>query len=166
MARLRAVSSVDRARLLACSAVAALMLGVPGCGTRSASGVEVSRVVIPAPAEDSPAAMYAMFDNRSRAADTLFSVSSPAAERVQLHEQLQHDGGMTMQPLPMLPIPAHKRVRLAPGGAHVMLTGVRGRLTPGDSVRATFHFRNAGDVPVWAHVVSYADLERALDGGR
>jgi copper(I)-binding protein len=142
------------------------MLGAVGCGAREASGVAVSRVVIPAPVGDSPAAMYATFDNRSRAADTLIAISSPAAEQVDLHEQMQHGGGMTMHPLPALPIPAHQQVRLTPGGIHIMLTGLRQRLTPGDSVHATFHFRIAGDVPAWAHVVSYTDLEHALDGGR
>lgn len=142
------------------------MLGAVGCDARESTGIEVSRVVIPAPAGDSPAAMYATFDNRSRAADTLIAISSPAAEQVDLHEQVQQGGGMTMHPLSALPIPAHQQVRLAPGGIHIMLTGLRERLTPGDSVRATFHFRNAGDVPVWAHIVSYTDLEHALDGGR
>jgi copper(I)-binding protein len=144
----------------------AIMLGGVGCGAREAGGLDVSRAVIAAPAGDSPAAMYATFDNRSRSPDTLVAVSSPAAEQVELHEQMQHDGTMAMHPIAALPIPAHQQVRLAPGGVHIMLTGVRDRLTPGDSVRATFHFRHSGEVPVWAHVVSYAELERALSGGR
>jgi copper(I)-binding protein len=147
-------------------ALAAVLLGGIGCGARETSGVEVSRAVIPAPAGDSPAAMYATLDNRSRTPDTLLAISSPAAEQVELHEQMQHEGTMTMHPLSALPIPAHEQVRLAPGGVHIMLTGMPHRLAPGDSVRANFHFRNAGDVPVWAHVVSYADLEHVLSGGR
>jgi copper(I)-binding protein len=128
--------------------------------------VEVSRAVIPAPAGDSPAAMYATFDNRSRTPDTLVAISSPVAEHVDLHEQMQHGGTVTMHPIPELPIPPHQQVQLTPGGIHVMLTNVRERLAPGDSVHTTFHFRKAGDVPVWAHVVSYADLEHALSEGR
>jgi copper(I)-binding protein len=144
----------------------ALGLGGTACGASDAGGVEVSRAVIAAPAGDSPAAMYATFDNRSRSPDTLEAVSSPAAERVEIHEQRQHEGNMTMHPLPALTVPAREQLRMAPGGVHIMFIGVRAPLVPGDSVRATFHFRSAGEVPVWAHVVSYADLERALSGGR
>jgi copper(I)-binding protein len=128
-------------------------------------GVDVSNAVIAAPAGDSPAAMYATVTNHDTTLDSLVAVSTAAAERAELHEQMTHAGAMMMHPIAALPIAAHARVALAPGGVHVMLIGLRKHLSPGDSITATFHFKRGGAVSTWARVVSYADLEQVLDSG-
>ncbi|HEX5438062.1 MAG TPA: copper chaperone PCu(A)C [Gemmatimonadaceae bacterium] len=153
---------------------AGVMIAVAACGTGragqgapaapefSTGGITVSTAFIPSPAGDSPAALYFTIANHASVPDTLLSVSTAAAEQAGMHREVMHGASMTMAPVAALPIPAGGVVRFAPGGYHVMLTGLRRRLAPGDSAAVTLEFRHAGQLPIRARVVSYAELERAL----
>jgi copper(I)-binding protein len=48
------------------------------------------------------------------------------------------NGIMRMRPAEPLAIPAGQTVKLAPGGVHVMLSGLKRTLSPGDSVAFEF----------------------------
>ncbi|HVY65477.1 MAG TPA: copper chaperone PCu(A)C [Gammaproteobacteria bacterium] len=87
------------------------------------------------------------------AADTLTGVRSGVAAKVEIHTTMQHDGVMHMMPVESLPIPAHGTVKLAPGGEHLMLTGLTRALTPGQSVTITLQFEHAGAMDVTFPVV-------------
>lgn len=65
----------------------------------------------------------------------LVGVASAAAEKVELHTMSLDGGVMKMRPLRKLELPAAKAVKLAPGGLHVMLIGIRRPLKEGDSVQ-------------------------------
>ena len=58
-----------------------------------------------------------------------------------------------MRPISDLAIPAGKTVKLAPGGYHVMLIGLKQALTAGEHASATLTFEKAGKVEVDAVVV-------------
>jgi len=45
----------------------------------------------------------------------------------------------------------------------VMLTGLTRHFVPGDTLSLTLSFRSAGEVTATARVVSYEQLQRALD---
>jgi copper(I)-binding protein len=92
-------------------------------------------------------AVYLRIDN-SGDADKLRGVFTPAAERAQLHNHRMSDGVMSMAEVPCIGIPAGGTVRLAPGGLHVMLLGVKSPLTEGDEITLTLRFDAAGDVEV------------------
>ncbi|WP_237068605.1 copper chaperone PCu(A)C [Microbulbifer guangxiensis] len=57
-----------------------------------------------------------------------------------LHTTEERDGISRMRPLKVLPIPAGQTLKMAPGGLHVMLEGVR--LRAGDSLSLELQFAN------------------------
>jgi copper(I)-binding protein len=133
-----------------------------GCGrpapTFSTGPIAVSRVVAPVPVIGGPGGAYFTITN-SGPADTLMSVTSPAADTVMIHEMGQ-GGGMTAAGAVV--IPAGATVRFAPRERHVMLTGMHVTLTAGDTLPLVLHFARAGALPVTARVVDYAHLDEAL----
>src|SRR3546814_5202891 len=50
----------------------------------------------------------------------LLSVISPEVLRVEMHESIDKNGVMTMQPIKGVDIPAQGKVTFAPGGKHLM----------------------------------------------
>ena len=80
------------------------------------------------------------------APDRLTSVSSTVAANAQLHENLTTDGVMKMRAVASLDVAPGKPVKLAPGGYHIMLDGLKAPLKAGQTFPVTFHFEKAGDV--------------------
>ncbi|MBB5534675.1 DUF1775 domain-containing protein [Rhizobium giardinii] len=79
--------------------------------------------------------------------DTLISVESPAAGRVELHEMTMQNDVMKMRKLEQgIAIPAGATVALASGGLHLMFMDVKKPFAAGDSVPVTLTFEKAGKV--------------------
>ena len=64
-------------------------------------------------------------------------ITSPVADRVEIHEMKMDNEVMTMRAVPSLPLGAGKTVNLAPGGYHIMLFGLHQQVKAGDSVPLT-----------------------------
>lgn len=64
-------------------------------------------------------------------------ITSPVADRVEIHEMKMNNEIMTMRAIPSLPLDAGKTVQLAPGGFHIMLFGLHQQVKAGDSVPLT-----------------------------
>jgi len=79
-------------------------------------------------------------------ADRLTGVTSPVAARVDLHESFIDNGVSKMRDVAALPVEAGKPLSLAPGGYHIMLTGLKQTLKPGDTFPVTLSFQNAGQI--------------------
>ena len=76
--------------------------------------------------------------------DRLTGVSSPVAEKAELH-QMTNDGGiMKMREVTAIELPPGTPVSLKPGGLHVMLMGLTHPLQPGQSVPMTLQFEKSG----------------------
>ena len=86
-------------------------------------------------------------------ADRLTGAASPAAGKVGLHESANDQGVMKMRPVDGLDVPAGGTVKLAPGGYHVMLMGLKQELTAGGQLPVTLSFQQAGKVEINAIVV-------------
>src|SRR6266481_2548721 len=87
--------------------------------------------------------------NTGATSDRLVSVSSPAAERVQVHEMKMDGNVMRMREVEKgLEIPAGGSVTLAPGGFHLMMMGLKAPLKQGTSVPVTLVFEKAGKIDV------------------
>ena len=100
----------------------------------------------------SSGAIYATIANGG-SADRLIGVSS-AAGMAMLHNS-DHAGGVArMRMLPEMPVPATARVKLAPGGTHVMLTGLGAPLAVGANIPLTLRFARAGSRTVQVAVVA------------
>ena len=84
--------------------------------------------------------------------DRLTGVSSPIAKRVELHETVDENGVKKMRPVSSIAIGPEKPVLFAPGGYHVMLTGLTQALKPGQTFPLTLTFEHAGAVTVDVNV--------------
>lgn len=90
-----------------------------------------------------------VLSNQGAADDRLIAVSSPAADRVELHTMSMDGNVMRMRQVPDLVIPARGQVGMAPGsGYHLMLFGIRQPLRVGDRIPMTLTFAKAGKVDV------------------
>jgi len=139
------------------SAAAALALA-GGCrasrgGAAVQGGVAVSHVVIPVPASRAEASVFMVIENRSGAGLTLTGGSSPDAETIRLHREI---GGL-MEPVPGIEVPAGSRVRLVPGGYHLMLENVGRALSVGDTVILHLDFEPGVSLTVKAPLLTYTD---------
>ncbi|PJK29208.1 copper chaperone PCu(A)C [Minwuia thermotolerans] len=80
--------------------------------------------------------------------DQLLAVESPAADRVMIHAIENSDDVSRMVNLDALDLPAGERVALAPGGTHLMLMGLKKRLTEGGRFPLTLQFERVGAITV------------------
>lgn len=153
-ARLRAGAPARRASTCGCRATVALAtLLLVACHTPHEDGVQIADAragATPPGATVAAAYMTIATDH----ADTLVSATTPAAEKVEMHETTQEAGMARMRPLHSVDIPAGGVFRFEPGGAHFMLVGLREPLATGATVPLTLHFRQAGDRPVTLEVVA------------
>lgn len=101
----------------------------------------------------SATAAYLTITNRGTADDALLAVTS-ASGTAQVHSTSTDGGIMRMRPLERLPVPSGETVKLAPGGTHVMLTGLKAPLAAGDRVEMTLRFERSGERIVAAAVQS------------
>jgi protein SCO1/2 len=104
---------------------------------RSASGPAVS-------------AVYLTVENTGRQSDKLLGAESDAAEEVEIHRTTVQSGVMRMAPAGEVELPAGGKLGFAPGGLHVMLTGLRRDLPAGSDVVLRLRFERAGEVVVRA----------------
>ncbi|MFN7086908.1 MAG: copper chaperone PCu(A)C [Burkholderiales bacterium] len=76
----------------------------------------------------------------SKVAARLVAIESPVAQNAEIHGMKMEKGVMKMFALEALELPAGKTVKLAPGGHHIMLLGLKQQLKAGERVplRLTF----------------------------
>jgi copper(I)-binding protein len=82
----------------------------------------------------------------SGAPDRLTAVASPVSATAGLHESFDDHGVSNMRSVGALPVEPGKPVTLAPGGYHIMLTGLKQPLNQGDEFPVTLTFEKAGQV--------------------
>ena len=81
---------------------------------------------------------------QSPTADRLTGLSTPAAQKAELHTMTMDNGIMKMRPLDGLDLPAGQPVTLKPGGTHIMLMGLKAPLQAGQSFPMTLQFAKGG----------------------
>jgi copper(I)-binding protein len=93
---------------------------------------------------------YMTIGNPGSTEVVLKGVGSPKAARVELHEtKMSEDGVMQMRPLANgLPIAAGGEAMLAPGGAHIMVMGLKEPLAEGDELPLTLEFAEAATMKI------------------
>ena len=84
-----------------------------------------------APGQDSAAVSMQI---TARQDARLVAISSPAAERVEIHIMKHEKGMMMMRRVEALALPANHPVKLG-SGSHLMLTGLKNQLAPGDHIQ-------------------------------
>ena len=97
-------------------------------------------------------AAYLTIHNTGGDQDRLVGVSSPVAERTEMHTTKNEGGMMKMRPLGTVEIAPGAEVSFHPGGHHVMLIGLKHPLKEGDHFPLTLTFEHAGKVQVEVEV--------------
>jgi periplasmic copper chaperone A len=145
-------------------ALAALLLtgslaactGGPSAGADEAPSLRVVDAYV-GQADGSGAAAYLTLANDG-GADELVAVTTPTAERVELHRTERRGGLDVMAPADALAVPARGELRLEPFGAHLMLLGLDAPLEPGGTVALELSFRRSAPLLVEGPVLSYDDV--------
>ena len=158
-------------RLLTLIALVAVSLAACGSNSNSSSatgGGEICVVdaTIDVPVNPSTAAVRFVIHNDTATADTLTGVSSDVGSAAVHRSDVDSEGRSTMQPVPSLAIPARSQVTFAPGGLHVMITGLTRELRVDDTVKLTLTFTRAGTRTVEARVVEPGSIPDTDDASQ
>jgi copper(I)-binding protein len=98
-------------------------------------------------------AVYLTVANHGRDADRLIGAETPVAARMTLHRTTMAKGMMSMAPVPGgAEIAPGGVLKIAPGGYHFMLEGLKGGLQAGACFPATLTFAHAGRLRIEVQV--------------
>lgn len=111
-------------------------------------------------------AAYVTLANHSDRPDTLISVASPVAKRVEIHSNIMEDGVMKMRRLEGIEVNPGEPAVLAPGGMHIMLMGLHAPLVEGESFPLTLTFEQAGSVEVEVKIDKATAKDSSDDDGQ
>ena len=100
-------------------------------------------------------AAYMRLTDQGTKPDELISASSPVAQKVELHVFNVENGVYGMHPVQAIEVmPGAASTVLRPGGAHVMLEGLKQPLKVGETFPLTLTFKDAGQLCVEVEVRS------------
>lgn len=97
---------------------------------------------------------YLEVRNTGKEADRIVGASSPAAARVELHVTAREGAATKMKEAPALELSARKHLMLRPGGAHLMLIGLKQPLLKGQHIPLSLRFERAGEMHVELEVMA------------
>ncbi len=123
------------------------LAGLPGGLARAAETIQITDAKArPTPPGATSGVVYLTVMNHGAADDTLTSVATSVADAASMHRTVNDSGIMKMEPVGSLPVKAGGTLSFAPGGLHIMLTGLKRPLKPGDDFPITLNFATAGPV--------------------
>ena len=141
--RLRTVIELAAALLLTFAALVAISqmaragtLRIEGAYARATIGIAKT------------GAVYLSVVNDGSSPERLRGATTAVAEHAQLHLHAMKDDVMTMDHVKCLVIPAGGRITMAPGGLHIMLTGLASPLNQGQQFPLHLSFEPAGDTVI------------------
>jgi periplasmic copper chaperone A len=108
--------------------------------------------VRPSPIPGGTGAAYMEIRNGGSEDDALTGVQIDFAESAEIHQSMTEGEMAGMQMVDEIPVPAHGKASLAPGGYHVMLINMNPDVKVGDKVTLTLTFKKAGEVLIQAEV--------------
>jgi periplasmic copper chaperone A len=107
---------------------------------------------------------YLTLENTADVPDRLLSVHSPASASVEIHEMRMDGDVMQMRKLDAgLPLPAHQRVQLKPGGYHLMFIAPHHPFVAHTTIEATLVFEHAAAVTTRLQVAALGGAAAAPD---
>ena len=133
---------------------ALLIFAVPAfalaaCTSQPEDPVSDVHVRLPAVSGRPGAAYFTL--NGGEKGRSLASVSTPSADRAEMHDMTMSAGMMTMAPINgPINVPANATLRFKPEGKHLMLMGMKPGLKAGDAIPLRFTFANGETVTVSA----------------
>jgi copper(I)-binding protein len=142
--------------------VASVALVLAGCSEEAALTVEGAWAR--SPMEDVGAAYFTVTNDGSDA-ERLVAAAAEIADRVEIHETVMEDGQAEMRQVDGVVIPAGETMAFEPGGYHIMLLDLREPLVPGDTIRLSLTFEEAGEIEVDAEVREFVEGDMEDGGG-
>jgi len=107
--------------------------------------------------------VYMLVMNHGAADDDLTGLSTPIADKAEMHRTTDMNGMSHMEAVADLPVKANGAVDFGPGGLHVMLMGLKQPLKIGDSFPLTLTFAKAGQVTVTVSVQQIKAKSKPMD---
>lgn len=95
---------------------------------------------------------YMTLRNNGALPDRLVKITSPIAEKVEIHETKIEGGMAMMRPVEAIELKRGTSVQLKPGGLHVMLMGLQRPLKEGERIKLSLTFERAGTIDIEARV--------------
>ena len=134
-------------------AMAALLLALarPVIGSQAAVTVSGAWVREPIGSRAMTSA-YAVVQNPGAAELRITGAAADVAGTVEMHEMSRAGDIMKMAPVKAVTVPAHGIVEFKPGGAHLMLIGLKRPLRDGEAVILTFTTSTGSQVKATATV--------------
>ena len=146
------------ARVLLLAMAAAVGFGGPAAQAAPSGDIALANPQIRASLGKSPnTAAYVTIRNSGPRPDRLVSAACTCAARLELHTHQAQGGIARMARVPAIPVPARGQAVLAPGGAHLMLFGLKQPVREGADPALTLVFERAGKVAVRFHATSRID---------
>src|SRR5271170_5276053 len=96
--------------------------------------------------------VYMIVMNHGAADDDLTALSTPIADKAEMHRTIDMNGVSHMEGVADIPVKANEAATFGPGGLHVMLTGLKQPLKLGDNFPLTLNFAKAGAITVTVSV--------------
>ena len=128
-------------------------IATPALAADAANSVSVTDPYVRAVPPGQPnSAAFMQLRNSDAASHSIKSAESPVARIVELHTHIKEGGMMKMRQVKQIDIPARGETVLQPGGLHVMLIGLKEKLTPGDNIAVTLVFEDGSKKLVQAPV--------------
>ena len=146
------------------SLLAAILIAMPFAVFADGAGIQFDHVWSRAAPAGHEGAVYLTIA-AGGAPDTLTGVTTPIAAEAAVHQSIVDGGVMKMRPEASLPIESGKPVTFAPGGYHIMLSGLKQALKQGDSFPITLSFAKAGQVTATATVAKAGATMPNMDHG-
>lgn len=115
-------------------------------------------LVQPMPGKKMTAA-YMQITNIGKTDRRLVQLQADFAKKTEIHTVVMQDGVMKMRPLPKgLAVPAGTQIELAPGGFHIMLTGLAHALEAGTKARIALRFADGTEAVLPFRIISRDEL--------
>ena len=137
-----------------------------GLGSQVLAGGDVTAVAISdawvraLPPGQPNTAAYLTVSNSGGTAWTITGATADIADEVQIHTTREVDGYQRMEQLARLDVAPGQAVAFAPGGAHLMLLGLKRMPVPGEHVRLCLQSAEGGEACTTADVRKTAGGEQ------
>jgi copper(I)-binding protein len=101
-------------------------------------------------AEKMGTALYFAVENKGEEADTLYSVVSGVSDMIQIHETYSSGDLMGMREIEQIIIVPGEKIKLEPGGKHIMVMKLKKDIKISSPVEFILHFKKAGTIKITA----------------
>ncbi|MDX8394509.1 MAG: copper chaperone PCu(A)C [Mariprofundales bacterium] len=99
-------------------------------------------------------AAYMTIYNPSKQPITIIELQSPRAKKVEMHENISHNGMTHMQRINSIIIPQNGEISFSSGGKHLMLMGINETLKSGQKIQLTLILQRHNDSNTYSQTIT------------